>query len=110
MASIGARAAKGRYGLFVQPAAVMGEAAEDNAGHRGRRWQRIGDGADRDASRTLGGKAVDPGRNRWKGYGRQPVHLAELNRAAIAGGEQIVLAERAAIPHRPNRVDHMPGR
>ena len=35
--------------------------------------------------------------------------LAKFHRAAIAGGEQIVLAEGAAVPHRPNRVDHMPG-
>jgi len=35
--------------------------------------------------------------------------LAKFHRAAIAGGKQIVLAEGAAVPHRPNRVDHMPG-
>ena len=35
--------------------------------------------------------------------------LAKFHRAAIAGGEQIVLAEGAAVPHRPNCVDHMPG-
>ena len=35
--------------------------------------------------------------------------LAEFDRAAITGGEQIVLAEATAIPHRPNRVDHVPG-
>ena len=36
--------------------------------------------------------------------------LAQFDRTAIAGGEQIVLAEGAAIPHRPNRVNHMLGR
>jgi len=36
--------------------------------------------------------------------------LAKFHRAAIAGGEQIVLAEGAAVPHRPNCVDHMLGR
>ena len=36
--------------------------------------------------------------------------LAQLHRAAVARGKQIVLVERAAIPHRPNRVDHMFGR
>ena len=35
--------------------------------------------------------------------------LTELDRATIAGGEQIVFAEVTAIPHRANGVDHMLG-
>ena len=33
----------------------------------------------------------------------------ERERRAIAGGEQIILALVAAVPHRPDRVDHMLG-
>lgn len=33
--------------------------------------------------------------------------FAQFDRAAITGGKQIVLAEMAAVPHRPNGVDHM---
>ena len=47
----------------------------------------------------IAGKATDA----------RPCFSAKFDRAAIAGGEQIVLAEGAAVPHRPNRVDHMPG-
>ena len=35
--------------------------------------------------------------------------LAELHGAAITGGEQIILAVDTAVPHRSDRVDHMPG-
>ena len=35
--------------------------------------------------------------------------LTERQGVAIAGGEQIIFAEAAAVPHRPNRVDHVPG-
>jgi len=37
------------------------------------------------------------------------VLLAEFQRAAVTGSEQIVFAEAAAVPHRPNRVDHVGG-
>jgi hypothetical protein len=37
------------------------------------------------------------------------VFLAQLDRATIARRKQIVLADCAAVPHRPNRVDHVLG-
>jgi len=37
------------------------------------------------------------------------VLLAEFKGAAIAGGEQIDFAARAAIPYRPDRVNDVPG-
>lgn len=35
--------------------------------------------------------------------------LTEHEGTTIAGGEQIIFAMAAAIPHRTNGVDHMPG-
>ncbi len=35
------------------------------------------------------------------------MRLAKLQRTAIAGRKQILFAELAAIPHRPNGVDHV---
>jgi hypothetical protein len=37
------------------------------------------------------------------------VLLAQRDRAAITGGEQIIFAVAAAIPNRTNRVNHVPG-
>jgi hypothetical protein len=93
----------------MQPTAVGREAAEDDPCHGRGRSQRIDNGGDRNTGGAVGRKAIDAGRNRWKGHGCKPVLLAELHRAAIAGGEQIVLAEGTAVPHRPNRVNHVLG-
>jgi hypothetical protein len=38
------------------------------------------------------------------------VHLTELDRAAIARGERLVLAFAAAMPHRPDGMNDMPRR
>ena len=35
---------------------------------------------------------------------------AKLDRAAVAGGEQIIFVQISAVPYRPDGVDHMPGR
>jgi len=93
----------------MQQGTVRGEAAERNSCYLRRRSQRIDNGTDRNTGGTVGRKAIDAGRNRWKGDRGEPVLLAELDRAAIAGGKQIILTKRAAIPHRPNRVDHVSG-
>jgi hypothetical protein len=103
------RAAKGIQCRLVQLRAGVGEAAEDHLRQGGRSRQRIDDGLERDAGRAFSGEAINAGGNCWKGHGCEPVRVAELHRAAIAGGEQVVLAERAAVPHRPNRVNHVPG-
>ena len=47
----------------------------------------------------IAGKATDT----------RPCFSAKFDRAAIAGGELIVLAAGAAVPDRPNRMDHVPG-
>lgn len=93
----------------MQPAAVGREAAEDDLGHRRRSRQSVNDGSDRNTGGTIRGKAIDAGRNCRKGDRCEAVLLAQFDRAAVAGGKQVVLAERAAIPHRSNRVDHVSG-
>ena len=47
----------------------------------------------------IAGKASEARRRRGK-----------LERGAIAGGQQFVLALAASAPDRPDRMDHMPGR
>ena len=84
-----------------------GEAAEYDLCHQRRRRQRIDDGSHRNTGGAVGRKAIDAGRNRWKGDRCEAVLLAELNRTAIAGGEQTVLAERTAVPNWSDRVDHV---
>ena len=71
--------------------------------------QRIYHGCDRDLRGAIGGEAIDPGGDRRKGHRGKAVLLAQRDRMAIAGGEQIIFAVAAAIPHRTNRMDHVPG-
>ena len=94
----------------MQAAAVGRETAKHHAGQIWRCRQRIGNGGNRDASRAVGGKAIDAGGNGWKCHGRQRVGLTEFERAAVAGGEQLIFAIVAAMPDRPDGVDHMPRR
>lgn len=94
----------------MQAAALVGEAAEHHARDIGRGGQRLGNGGNRDPGRAIGGKAIDAGGNGRKGYGRQRVGLTQLERAAIAGSEQLILACVAAVPGRPDGMNHMPGR
>lgn len=108
--SAGTRAAKPCQSRFMQARAVRGKAAEHHARHIGPRSQCFGDGGNRDAGRTIGREAIDAGGNSRKGYRRQRVGLAQFERAAIAGSEQSILAGVAAVPDRPDGMNHMPGR
>ena len=94
----------------MQQAAIAGKAAKYDARHIRRSSQRLSDRGDRDAGRTIGGKAINAGGNGGKGYGEKCVGLAQFERAAIAGSEQLVFARVAAVPNRTDGVNHIPGR
>ena len=94
----------------MQAAAGGREAAEYHARHIWRCDQCFCNGGNRDAGRTIGGEAIDTGGDGGKGDRGKSMLPAKLDRAAIAGSEQIILALTAAVPDRPDRVDHMPGR
>src|SRR5262249_55995838 len=81
--------------------------AEEEGRQGGCRWQRFGYRRNRDARGAIGRKAVDAGRDRRKSHRSKVMLAAKLNRAAIAGGEQIVFVEAATVPHRPDGVDHV---
>src|SRR3954454_13848805 len=36
------------------------------------------------------------------------MHLTKFERAAIAGGQRLILVLSTAMPHRPHGMDHMP--
>lgn len=108
--SAGTRAAEGGQSRFVQSATVAGKAAEHHARDIRRCGQCFGNGGNRDAGRAIGGETIDAGGNGREGYRRQRAGLAQFERAAIAGREQLILARTAAVPDRPHRMNHMPGR
>ena len=63
------------------------------------------DRADRDARGAIGREAIDAGRDRRKSDRGQPVRGGEIERGAITGGQQFVLALAAAVPYRTDGVD-----
>jgi hypothetical protein len=89
----------------MKPGAIGGEAAEDDARHRRRGWQRISHRFHGDARGTIGRKAIDAGGDRGKGNRAEIVRATERDRGRIAGCEQFVLAAAAAIPDRTDRMD-----
>ena len=54
-----------------------------------------------------GGKPIDAGRDRRKRDRCETVRGGEVERRAIAGGQQLLLALAAAVPHRTDRMDHV---
>jgi hypothetical protein len=53
---------------------------------------------------------IDTGGDRGICQRRKRIGLSQFKRAAIAGGEQFILACVAAVPDRTNGMDHVPGR
>ena len=93
----------------MQPGTGLREATEDHARQRRRCGQRIGDGCDRDSGCAISRETVDASGNRRECDRGQAIRLTQLQRAAIAGGEQFVLALPAAVPNRSNGMDHVLG-
>ena len=108
--SFGTRAAHFGHRLRMQPGAVVGKAAEDNAGQRRRCGQRINCRRDRDPRRAVGGETIDAGGNGGKSNRGQAVGLAQFDRAAIARCQRFILALVSAVPDRANDMNHMPCR
>jgi hypothetical protein len=108
--SISAGAADIGQRLSVQPGTFFGEAAEDDAGDRWRHCQRIRRRADRDCRRAIGRKTVDAGGDRRERDRGEAVGLAKFDGAAIARRQRGIFALTAAMPNRPNGMNHMPRR
>ncbi len=91
---------------LVMLGAVGREAAEHHARDAARpRGDFRRHGADRDARGEIGGKAIDAGGDRRIGDRRERMRGGEIERRAIAAGQQRFLVGAAAVPDRPDRVD-----
>src|SRR5450432_1787920 len=108
--SIGTRAADVRQRLRVQGGAFVGKAAEDDAGYRWCRGQRVDRCRDRDPRRARGRKTVDTGGNGGKGNRAKAVALAKFDGAAVARRQQLIFVLIAAVPDRAYGMNHMPRR
>ena len=65
---------------------------------------------DGDGRRAIGGETIDAGGDRGICQRSKRIGLSQFKRAAIAGGEQFILARVAAVPDRTDGMDHVPGR
>src|ERR1700694_2095296 len=109
-ASIGTRAAKRFNRLPMQPAAVSGKAAEDDAGQRRSRTQRLYCRGDRYFRGAISRKSERACRDSGKRDRSKIVVAAKLDRAEIARGELRFLPTIAAVPNWPDGMDHVPRR
>src|SRR4051812_6498143 len=105
-------AALPRRGLSRQQPAIecrgLGpEAAEGHLLHIGMFGETLAHGGNRDAGRALQRITEDAGRDGGKGDAADAVRGSEIEGVAIAGGEQAVLAEAAAMPYRADGMDDM---
>jgi hypothetical protein len=107
MGSVGTRAADAGQRLHVEPCAVAGKAAEDDASERRcagqRRYRRGG----RNICGTVGRKTKRAGRNGGESDRGKRINFGKLDRTSVTGGELVVLALSATVPDRPNRMDDM---
>ena len=94
----------------MQSGACFGEAAEDHVHEGGRGRQAADDRGHRNIRRPFGGESIDAGGDRGKRHRCEAMHLAEFERATIAGGQRFILALASAMPDRAYGVNHMPGR
>src|SRR5919202_663930 len=72
--------------------------------------ERIAHGSHGDRRRELDRVAVDAGRDRREGDAPAAELRRDLERAAMARGQQVRLVLPAAVPDGADRVDHVPGR
>jgi hypothetical protein len=99
------------HGRDVVVSGCRRKTAQNDARDTARRpGQFCGDRTHGDTGGAIGRKAIDPGRYRRKSQRRQPVRGGKLQRGAVAGGEQVVLALAAPVPDGADRVDHVLGR
>lgn len=66
-----------------------------------------GNRAHGDARRAIGRKSIVTGGDRGKRDRVQPIRGGKIERGAVAGCQQFILARAAAVPYRPNGMDHM---
>src|SRR5262249_29652576 len=99
----------GAEGLSVDLFVVPAEGHDPHQLGQLVRDQKRANLAHRDHRRTLDRETEGAGADRRKGHAAQLVPRGKLERAAIATGEQLVLAMRATSPDRPNGVDHVNG-
>src|SRR5262245_54460494 len=79
------------------------ETAKNDPLHAGFRETR--DGGNRDLCRALGMKAVSAGGDRGKSNGEQAILFCNRERAAVAGGQKIILAALPSPPDGTNRMN-----
>jgi hypothetical protein len=96
--------------LRVQPRAVLGKAAEDNLGHRRRHGQRSHGSTDRNPCGAVGRETINAGGDGGIGNRGKAVRMAELDGAAIARRQRVILAPAAAMPDRADGMNHVPRR
>jgi hypothetical protein len=91
----------------MQPCTFVRKAAKNHAADRGCHAQRVDRRSDGNSSSAIGWKAVDAcGNGRECDRGERD-RLTERDRTPIAGGQELVLALVAALPHRSDSMDHM---
>src|SRR5512138_2616743 len=93
-------AAVSRFGLGA-------EHAEDDPLDRGVPGEELAHRGDGDVSRAVEGKAIDAGGDRGESDAARADFPGDLQRGAIAGGEQRLLVLAATAPHRTHGVDHV---
>jgi hypothetical protein len=108
--SIGNGAAEPGQRVRVQPGALVGKAAEDDAGDRGCHYQRISCRLDGDCRCAVGGETINASGNGRKRDRCKTVDLAKFDGAAIARRQRIIFALAAAVPDRPDGMNYMPRR
>jgi hypothetical protein len=93
----------------MQPPTGIGKAAEDHPRQRRCFGQRIGNGLDGNAGRTIRGETINACRDSGVRDRAEAVDLTELKPAAIAGAKQRIFVLMAAVPDRADGMDHVFG-
>jgi hypothetical protein len=94
----------------MQSRALVRKAAKDDSVDDGRRGQRVDHRRHGDPRRTICGEAVNAGGDRGKRHRCKTIRLTKLKRAAIAGGQRLILTLASAMPDRSDRMNDMPRR
>src|ERR1700694_259667 len=105
--TVGSRLGRQRLLEEESGSAVEGDQPDELDLERGR---CLADGGDRNPRGPIGGKAIDPGRDRWERNRAGAKVIGDLERAPVAGGEELGFAPVAAPPAGTDRVDHPAGR
>src|SRR3569833_1285970 len=90
-----------------QLARRLAEAAEQDKLDLASPGDHVADRAHGDLRRAAGGEAIGSGGDGGEGEAADAVVHGHVQRALVAGGQQLFLALVAAGPNRPHRMDHV---